>query len=276
MKHILWLLYAIVVIAVCYFAFFRNDSTDTSDQWELVWEEQFSHSDKIDTTVWSVIPRGTAPWNKYMSAADTCYGIGNEGLVLRGLHAEGLVNDTVPYITGGLYSKGKKAFHNGRLEIRAKLQGAKGAWPAIWLLPDPGFSETGRENCKWPYGGEIDIMERLNHDSIAYQTVHSYYTLNLKQDTIPPHFATGSINPETFNVYAVEMYPDSLCFFINDTHTFTYPRIETPLEGQFPFNQPFYLLIDMQLGGDWVGEIDPEEVPVEMIVDRVSFYQKKQ
>ncbi len=244
------------------------------DQWNLVWEEDFESSE-IDTSVWSKIPRGTAPWNKYMSPDDTCYAVSGGNLILRGLHGNAAqANDTASYITGGLYTKGKKAFSNGRLEIRAKLQGAKGAWPAIWLLPDPCHGETGSENCRWPYGGEIDIMERLNHDTIAYQTVHSYYTLYLKQDTVPPHFATGTINPGEYNVYAVEMYPDSLKFFINDNHTFTYPRIETELEGQFPYDRPYYLLIDMQLGGDWVGEIDPSEIPVEMLVDRVSFYTK--
>ena len=54
-----------------------------------------------------------------------------------------------------------------QVEVCARLQAAKGAWPAIWMLP---------EKAEWPKGGEIDIMERLNHDRIAYQTTHSYYT----------------------------------------------------------------------------------------------------
>lgn len=76
-------------------------------------------------------------------------------------------NDTAPYLTGGVYTKGKKLFTGGRVEVCARLQAAKGAWPAIWMLP---------EKAEWPKGGEIDIMERLNHDRIAYQTTHSYYT----------------------------------------------------------------------------------------------------
>ncbi len=69
------------------------------------------------------------------------------------------------------------------------------------------------------------------------------------------------------------MYADSLRLLINNVVTFTYPRIETELDGQFPFDAPFYLLIDMQLGGGWVGEVDPADVPVEMLIDRVRFYQ---
>ena len=117
-------------------------------------------------------------------------------------------------------------------------------------------------------------MERLSADTFAYQTVHSYYTLELKKDNEPPHYSTGTIKPDDYNVYAVEMYDDSLSFFINDTHTFTYPRIKTELEGQFPFPEaPYYLLIDMQLGGNWVGAVDPAGLPVEMLVDWVRFYE---
>ena len=58
-------------------------------------------------------------------------------------------------------------------------------------------------------------------------------------------------------------------------HTYTYPRIDTDKEGQFPFYQPYYLLIDMQLGGSWVGAVDPKELPVEMWVDWVKYYEKR-
>ena len=109
-----------------------------------------------------------------------------------------------------------------------------------------------------------NIMERLNNDSIAYQTVHSHYTYTLGITENPKSHSTGPIYPDRYNVYAVEMYPDSLSFYINDMHTFTYPRIQTKEEGQYPFNQPFYLLIDMQLGGSWVGAVGPEDLPVEM------------
>ncbi|MDR3309387.1 MAG: beta-glucanase, partial [Tannerella sp.] len=70
------------------------------------------------------------------------------------------------------------------------------------------------------------------------------------------------------------MYPDSLRFDINGLHTFTYPRIETDKADQFPFDRDFYLLLDMQLGGSWVGSVDPADLPVEMWIDWVRFYKK--
>ena len=200
--------------------------------WKLVWEENFDQEDHFDEASWSKIPRGKSDWNNYMSDFDSCY-----------------------------------TMRDGRLDIRAKLYGATGAWPAFWLLP---------ENEGWPNGGEIDIMERLNNDTIAYQTVHSAYTYTLGIKDNPKQGGIGFINRDDYNVYSVEMYQDSLVFFINETRTFAYPRIETDKGGQFPFtDKKFYLLLDMQLGGSWVGAVDSSDLPVEMEIDWVRFYQKK-
>lgn len=236
--------------------------------WKLVWEENFDQSEQFDENVWSKIPRGTADWNNYMSDFDSCYALRNGKMILRGIVNHSLPNDTAPYLTGGIYTKGKVNFtKEGRIEIHAKLNGATGAWPAFWMLP---------ENESWPGGGEIDIMERLNHDSIAYQTVHNTYTYTLGIKDNPKHGSTGIIDPNEYNTYGVEMYSDSLVFFINGNRTFAYPRIETDKEGQYPFaDKAFYLLIDMQLGGSWVGKIDPAELPVEMEIDWVRYYKKE-
>lgn len=244
----------------------KSSRIHSSEGWKLVWQEDFRQKKGFDTRIWSKIPRGTADWNNYMTDFDSCFAQRKGNLILRGIENHSLPNDTAPYLTGGVYTKGKKSFSNGRIEIRAKLQGAQGAWPAIWMLP---------ENAAWPKGGEIDIMERLSHDSIAYQTVHSHYTYNLGIKNHPLSHSTGPIKPDYYNVFAVELSPDSLSFYINEIHTFTYPRIQTDKEGQFPYNQPFYLLIDMQLGGSWVGAVRSKELPVEMWVDWVRFYQKK-
>ena len=131
------------------------------------------------------------------------------------------------------------------------------------------------QNGKWPHDGEIDIMERLNFETIAYQTIHSHFIDDLKIKDPKPG-ATGVIYPDRFNTYALEKYPDSLVLFINDKRTFAYPRIQTDKEGQFPFDKhKYYLLIDMQLGGSWVGPVDQKDLPVEMEIDWVRFYEFK-
>ena len=235
----------------------------TTQKGILEWQEEFNQTGSFDEKTWTKIPRCTRAWDKYMSNYDSLYAMRDGKLILRGIKNTNQPNDTARYITGGLYTKDKMNFGFGRLEIRAKLNGARGAWPAIWMLA---------ENNQWPDGGEIDIMERLNSDSIAYQTIHTYFTYHLKIKE-PKQGATGPINPTDFNVYAVEKYRDSLVFYINDKRTFAYPRIQTDKQGQFPFDQhKHYLLIDMQLGGSWVGAVNPDDLPVEMEVDWVRFY----
>lgn len=182
-------------------------------KWELVWEDNFDGAEP-DTSVWSRIPRGKPDWQNTQSFDDRCYEMRNGLLILKGIVNDNTEADAAQYLTGGLWTKDKRAFHGGRIEVRARLHGAKGAWPM---------------------GGEVDIMERLNHDSIVYQTVHSHYTYTLGIENNPKHGNTIPINPEDFNVYGVDFWPDSLVFHVNGKRNFVYPRIETEQEGQFPF-----------------------------------------
>ena len=103
--------------------------------------------------------------------------------------------------------------------------------------------------------------------------MHTYYTYVLNKSQNPPHGSTGRIDPDGYNVYAVEILPDSLVFSINGKQTFSYPRIKTTEKGQYPFGTPFYLLVDMQIEGSWVGSADPHQLPATMEIDWVKFYK---
>ena len=235
--------------------------------WKLVWEENFDKDDVIDPAVWSKIPRGSADWDRHMSSHDPLYDVKDGKLILRGMVNPGLPGDNAPFITGGVFSKGKKGFYRGRLEISAKFGDARGAWPALWLLP---FN-----NERWPNGGEADIVERLHDEPIAHQNLHTYFTRNLGNRE-PRTGASTPIRNGEFNTYGVEMHPDRLVFLVNGNPTYAYPRIDAPAEElQFPFDKPFYLLMDMQLGGSWTGAPNPDHLPVEMHIDWVRFYEWK-
>ena len=237
------------------------------NKYRRVWTENF-RGKTFDKESWSKIPRGYSDWDRHMSDYDGLYEVSGGCLKLRCIANNGVVPaDTARYITGGLYTLGKRSVNYGKVEIKAKLGEAKGLWPAFWLLPEKG---------KWPDAGEIDIMEHLNFDTIAYQTVHSGYTFTLGFGSNPPHGATGPIKRGEFNVYAVEILPDSLVFSINGSRTFAYPRIDTPYEGQYPFGTPFYLLLDMQVEGSWVGRADGSGMPAVMEIDWVRMYELKQ
>ena len=239
-------------------------SQDDKPQWHLVWQEDFENA-ALDESVWSRTDRGTPDWQNTQSKDDRCYEMRDGNIILKGIVNPDLSTDPSPYLTGGIWTKGKKAFGRGRMQVRARLgKGAKGAWPAIWMMP---FEST----AQWPDCGEIDIMERLNHDNSVYQTLHSRYTSTLGIKN-PPNSKVTYLNPEEFHTFEVQVWSDMVVFANDDNVTLRYPRLDGKPD-QFPFDQRWYLIIDMQLGGSWVGEVDPAQLPVEMEVDWVRFYE---
>lgn len=234
--------------------------------WKIIWEDNFD-STEIDSTKWTKIPRNKADWGNYMTDANECYEIKEGKLFLKGINNPDTSTDTVPFLTGGVYTKNKFAFQYGKIEIHASLESAQGSWPAIWMLAQQNKYGT------YPKNGEIDLMEHLNFENIIYQTTHSYYTLELKQKDNPPHYGTTKVDVNEFNTYGLEWYPDKLVFTLNGVNTFTYPKVEGVDPSQWPYDQPFYILIDQQLGGSWVGQINPKDLPVQMIIDWIKVSQ---
>lgn len=244
----------------------RKRPSAQREGWELVWHDEFGGRKLSDE--WTRIPRFPNPseWNKYMSSDDRLYKVRGGKLILYGRTNDFLPEDTAHFLTGGVYTRDKVLFQRGRIDIRLRMDNASGAWPAAWLLPEG----------QWPHGGEIDIMERLNSDDFAHQTIHSAVTEYDKEarQSQEWHY-TAPIRQGKWNVYSVELYEDSVCFLINDRLTFTYRRQPELGPRQFPYDRPMYLLLDMQLGGHWVGRVDPKELPYRYQIDYVRFYKKR-
>ena len=259
----------------------KEDRRNESTEWELVWEDDFDKR-ALDTTIWSSIglfesPKWKIPVEKWREA-NNCFRyitatdprvvlFDDENIKLMGIiNPDTLTGDPRPYLTGGIYSWGKFAFQGGRIEIRAKLDQAWGMWPAIWMLSEKDIYPD-------QHNGEMDIMEKLNHDDFAYQTTHNHYTITLKQNE-PKKSVTAKIDTTGYNVYSVSWYPDKLVYAINGVTSYEYPKVPGAGTYQWPFDQPFYLLIDQQMEHEWPGPISrPEELPISMTVDWVRLYQ---
>ncbi|PTX18058.1 beta-glucanase (GH16 family) [Pontibacter mucosus] len=235
-------------------------------EWVLLWDDEFETDGAPDPAKWSFSGRKSPDWACYCADNPSTTFVKDGQLYLRGILNEDPA-DTAKYQTACIQTKDKFAFKYGKVEVRAKLSKGKGSWPAIWLMPQE--SKYGG----WPNSGEIDIMEHLNYDSIVYQTLHSHYIDNLQQKTNPVYFATPPFREGEFNTYGLEWYPDRLDFFINGQKTFSYPKIKNANSSQWPFDEEFYIILDQALGGNWVGSIKDEDLPVQMVVDWVRVYQ---
>ncbi|MBQ6287127.1 MAG: glycoside hydrolase family 16 protein [Bacteroidales bacterium] len=235
--------------------------------WSLVWSDEFD-GPEIDSMRWSRVGLGPSDWNNMMSLRKDLAYIEDGQLVLLGKINDRSSGDTTAFVTGGIESRGKVSFKLSRFEIKARFNSVNGFWPALWLMPDCSVPDNNY--------AEVDLMEHLNSDSFVYQTVHSRYSLSVN-DSVPPHYSTAPIDASGWNIYAAEIYKDSLCLFTNGVKTLTYPKIDS-LENQFPWADfPFYMILSNQLEGGWVGKVsDPSQLPSELRVDWVKVYEWKE
>ncbi len=217
----------------------------------------------LDKSLWQRIGPGRADWDRHMSYRADLVEVKDGCLHLYGKVNNDLEADVRPVLTGGVKTQGKFAMQYGKVEVRCKFSAQKGAWPAIWMMPNKPVRG-------WPADGEIDILERLNFDPFVYQTVHTAWTQKHPQQA-PTRYRCAAVEADTWNVYGFEWTPEALIWTVNGKVTHVYPKTgEHP--DQFPWTMPFYLMMDMQLGGEWVGSIDTSTLPTVMLIDWVKFY----
>lgn len=248
-------------------AFVAASTAQEHRRYAMIWHDEFK-SGSLNEKVWSKTWRSRSEWAMHMSSNEALYALEDGDLVLRGMVNDFLPNDTAKVLTGGVWSRHRKTFGFGKLEVRAKFDVAEGYWPAIWMLPQSNHA------LNWPYGGEIDIMEHFDSSPTVSQTIHTNYTVNLGKVNRPPKVAYPDYHKGEYNTYGVERFEDSLVFFVNGKRTFCYPRFRKGNDGQFPFSQhDYYLILDSQLGRRGGPKIDTTQLPVELRVDYVRYYE---
>lgn len=185
--------------------------------------------------------------------------------------ANGMQNrKSADYTSAAVISHGKKSWQYGRLEVRAKLPRGKGMWPAIWMMGED-ISKVG-----WPKCGEIDVMEFVAKEpGNIYATVH--FPIRKKTPGKMHESKGGMIKDltvsDTFHIYAFEWTPERMDFFLDDRkyHSVEMKKI-APNE---PFHKPYYLLLNLAVGGSWGGAIDNSIFPQQFMIDYVRVYQDK-
>lgn len=174
---------------------------------------------------------------------------------------------TNAYTSARLVSKGRGDILYGRIEARAKLPSGRGTWPAIWMLP------TGWAYGGWPRSGEIDIMEHVGFDmGKIHGSLHSL-NYNWSSGGNPTGYTMVPDAHTAFHTYSVDWTPEEIRFAVDGQTYFSTARISRNWE-DWPFNQPFHVLLNIAVGGFWGGlqGIDPDIWPQRMEIDYVRFY----
>lgn len=171
------------------------------------------------------------------------------------------------YTSARLTTKGLFDQAYGRFEARIRLPYGQGIWPAFWLL-GANIDEVG-----WPKCGEIDIMEyRGQEPTKVLGTVHGPgysggTSITKSYNLFNDRFDTG------FHIFGIEWGPEYINYYIDDV---LYNQI-TPADvtGEWVFDHPFYIIINLAVGGDFVGAPNSQTVfPQTMLVDYVRVYKK--
>lgn len=178
---------------------------------------------------------------------------------------------------------GKQNFLYGRIDITAKLPRGVGTWPAVWLLPATDVYASMSplsDPFRYKNGGEIDILEAVGFlpDSV-YGVVH---TKAGDRDHVGSHSIARVPNSDTtFNTYTLLWTPTTLTFEVNGRPYHTYTRSDTADYMTWPFDQPFYLIANVALGGTWGGMdtknfpgngIDNAALPASMAIRSIYYY----
>lgn len=166
------------------------------------------------------------------------------------------------YTSARLKSQGLQSFTYGKIEVRAKLPASKGTWPAIWMLGS-NFTSVG-----WPHCGEMDIMEQTGWDKnkvlghFHWQNSASNAYANYGKET------TASTSTTKFHVYSLEWTSKAIRVLYDDVTYVTFTN-----NNSLPFNADFFIILNIAMGGNLGGEIDPNFTQDTMEIDYVRVYQ---
>jgi beta-glucanase (GH16 family) len=237
-----------------------------SQTYNLVYDDEFN-GDTLDLTKWN-IQVGYAPnqEQEYYTNGDNIR-VENGNLIITA-KKENIVTDR-NYSSGRIYSKSKGFLKYGKVEARISVPSGAGTWPAFWMMPQSSVYGS------WPKSGEIDIMEHVGSD--PRMTSHAVHTA-LKNGSIGNNWFTKVYKDSmenNFHIYSINWDPDQILFYIDNIKTGTLYRNYTDTYTGWPFDQEFYVILNLAVGGTMGGSIDDNifNNPVELKVDYVRLYQ---
>jgi beta-glucanase (GH16 family) len=253
----------------------RSVAAPALDGWNLVWDDEFDqpNGSGVDPTRWKPIVEGNGSGNHeleyYTDRLENAY-VEDGMLVIVGRRETYTGSDgTRDYTSARLVSEAL-AQRYGRFEARMKLPAGIGVWAAFWMM-GTNIGEVG-----WPACGEIDVMEGVGQEpSTVHGSIHGPGYVGTSGLGSSYSLPLGQRFADDFHVFAVEWDPASVRFFVDDSLFETRTRADLPPGGIWAFDHPFYLLVNLAIGGDWPGPPNGStEFPLRMLVDYVRVYER--
>lgn len=227
----------------------------------LIWSDEFNTPGLPNSAKWGYdIGTGSNGWGNneleyYTNRIDNAEVSGG---VLK-IKAKRETFNGSPFTSARLISKGKFDFKYGKIEFSAKLPVGVGTWPALWMLGN-NISTVG-----WPACGEIDVMEHRGMElNKIFGTVHhpGHSGGNADGGTINISGATTA-----FHKYTCEWSASAIKFYVDDNLYYSFPN-----NSSVPFNHNFFIIMNLAIGGNFAGPVDPSLNSATMEVDYVRVY----
>lgn len=269
--------------------FERLNKSPISNGYELVWSDEFNYKGKPDPAKWGYDYGFIANQEKQYYTDSLKNARVEDGHLIIEAHKEKVANkdfknpeikdwakykremEFADYTSARIKTEGLAAWQYGRIEVSAKLPKGRGMWPAIWMLSE------NRKTMGWPESGEIDIMEHVGYDNdTIHGTIHTKAYNHIKGTQKGKTIFIKNPN-DTFHVFALEWTPEKMDFIL-DGVVYNHIVNEHKTTDEWPFDQKFYLIMNVAVGGMWGGRqgIDDSIFPQQMVVDYVRVFQQKE
>jgi len=244
----------------------------------LVWSDEFSSANGSapDSTKWTYDLGGSGWGNQELESytlRPQNVQIQNGNLMIAALQenytgADGIARN---YTSARLKTQNLFTQAYGRFEARIKIPKGQGIWSAFWMLGND-ITQNG-----WPKCGEIDIMENIGREpGIIHGSLHGPSSTAPTADlTATFTLPAGQNLSDDFHIYAIEWEPGTVRFYVDSNNYVTFTQAQWPAGGQWVFDHPFFVILNLAVGGVWPGSPDATtHFPQQMLVDYVRVYTK--
>ena len=251
---------------------------DEKSQWTLVWSDEFDGPDgsRPDPAKWKFEVGGNGWGNHeleyYTNRLENSF-IRGGNLIIQALKENftGPDHVTREYTSARMTTQGLFEQAYGRFEARIQIPRGQGLWPAFWLLGN----DLGK--IGWPGCGEIDIMENIGKEpSMVHGSLHGPEYSGDRDYTSAYKLPGGAHFFDDFHVFAIEWEPKAVRFFVDQELYATFTPARLPAGMKWIFDHPFFIILNVAVGGDWPGPPDSTTVfPQTMLVDYVRVYKPR-